>query len=545
MPFIQGIFEITKNDISNDNLKDSQADQTEALALLLGVLNESYYGNTFLSENEELSEFTREKIYSNKVEKLKAYFIYSISELYSIDEVNPENEEEYENVPYIAFPVNGHTYKHFPNYDTTAIKFLSSNGEEIIYSVYSNPNSTRIRILNSDFRCIFDLFDYEIHGDKTSDYFDIYSIQDYFQNDFKLLDSLNSKDMVHFIKKIESFTPDLYTAKSFILDDEIFYIVLNCKCSYDSTYKDRVINRIETSIDLILFDKTRLFFSIIAIFILLYTIVFPILRLSKNASEITDQNGRIGIINLYGDKRKDEIGVLSRSFENLISRLNSRIEETEIMTSDLSHEMKNPLAVIRMLTEAINSYEISSEEKKELCIKLLNETKRIELIIGNIRLASKIENKSYENTREAIDCDLYLSNIISHYSSNNSSKKINGNLNAKNKKILINPELLDIVFDNLISNGFSFANEMLISSDVEKSNIVISVEDNGPGVPANEREKIFKRFYSNRKNIDEITHDGLGLHLVKYIINSIGGSIKVEESKNLKGACFVILIPDI
>ena len=116
-------------------------------------------------------------------------------------------------------------------------------------------------------------------------------------------------------------------------------------------------------------------------------------------------------------------------------------------------------------------------------------------------------------------------------------------MNAEDKCIFITPELLDTIFDNLISNAFSFADEVLITSSINKNQIQFSIEDNGPGIPIEEREKIFKRFYSNRKQQDKIAHDGLGLHLVKYIVNSINGNIKVESSKKLGGASFIIAVP--
>lgn len=548
MPVFLGLLKIGIQDISNDALKETQADQAEALALLLGKFNENYYDNTFLNEIENLSEENKEKIYSSPEEKLNAFIMYSIKQLYSIDEVDPESEEEYESVPYFVFPVDGHSYKHFPDFPTSAVSFVSGTGEIIFDTVYSNPNSTRIRILSSNYECIFDLFDYETHGNKTSDYFDIYSISESIQDDYKLIEKMNTNSIVHFKKKIEaeiSFTPDLYTAKSFSLDNEIFYILINSKSSDESTYKERILSRFSSIVDLMIYDMPRVIFSIIVILFLLFTIVYPIIKLAANISKVLDQNGRVRITNLYGDKRHDEIGDLSRSFEKLIARLNSRIEENEEMTADLSHEIKNPLAAIRMITETVNNDELSYNEKNELCSKILNETKRIELIINNIRQASKIENKAYENEKEKIKCDDYLENLEGLYSARYTDKTIKELLNAGSSSICISPELLDVVFDNLISNAFSFADEILISSNTYKNVITITVEDNGPGIPAEERSKIFNRFYSNRKNTDKMPHDGLGLHLVNYIINSINGTIKVETSKKLGGASFIIQIPKI
>ena len=546
MPVFLGLLKIGIQDISNDALKETQADQAEALALLLGKFNDNYYDNTFLNEIVNLSDEEKEKIYSNPEEKLNTFIMYSINQLYSNDEADPESGEEDESVPYFVFPVDGHSYKHFPYFPTSAVSFVTGTGQIIIDTVYSNPNSTRIRILNSNYECIFDLFDYETHGNKTSDYFDIYSTSESFLDDYKLLEKMNTNSIVHFKKKIKaeiSFTPDLYTAKSFSLDNKRFYILLNCKCSDELTYKERLFKRFTSILDIVLYDKPRVIVAILVILILMFSIVRPILKLATNTSKVLDLNGRVRITNLYGDKRQDEIGDLSRSFEKLITRLNSRIEENEEMTADLSHEIKNPLTAIRMITETVNNEELSFNEKNELCSKLLNETKRIELIINNIRQASKIENKAYENEKEKIKCDDYLENLENLYTARYPDKTIKEFLSAGNAFICISPELLDVVFDNLISNAVSFADEILISSNTNKDDISITVEDNGPGVPAEECSKIFNRFYSNRKNTDKMPHDGLGLHLVSYIIKSINGTIKVETSEKLGGAKFIIQIP--
>lgn len=546
MPFFLGLFKFVQEDAINEVLKEKQADQTEALGLLLGKFNESYYDDSFLDGNNSLSDLEKSEIYKNKDEKLKSFFLYSICELYSINEVDPNSVEEEEVSPYMVFPVDGHSYKIYPTFDTSAIKYVTANGSVIADIVYSNPDSIRIRILNSQYDCIFDLFDYETKGNKTSDYFDFNSIQEDFNNNTTITENLDSGLIIHFKRKIKTdldLTPDLYTAMSFTLDGEYFVILLNSKSSEELTYSDRVVNRISTSIELMLYDKPRLFFSILVILILILSIVRPIIKLSKKIKNLVDQNGKIANENIYGIKRPDEIGDLARSFQNLISRLNSRIEETEQLTSDLSHEIKIPLSAIRMLTDTINNENLTESEKNDMCGQLQNEIKRIETIVLNIRQTSKIENKSYEDSKEVIECDKYLNNIVSFYSSKYPIKKIKCTLNAEDKCIFITPELLDTIFDNLISNAFSFADEILITSSINKNQIQFSIEDNGPGIPIEEREKIFKRFYSNRKQQDKIAHDGLGLHLVKYIVNSINGNIKVKTSEKLGGASFIIAVP--
>ena len=93
MPFFLGLFKFVQEDAINEVLKEKQADQTEALGLLLGKFNESYYDDSFLDGNNSLSDLEKSEIYKNKDEKLKSFFLYSICELYSINEVDPNSVE--------------------------------------------------------------------------------------------------------------------------------------------------------------------------------------------------------------------------------------------------------------------------------------------------------------------------------------------------------------------------------------------------------------------------------------------------------------------
>lgn len=183
----------------------------------------------------------------------------------------PEDSEEEELVPYIVYPVDGHSYKIFPNDPKTSVKFVTSNGIFIAHGVYFNSNSTKIRVLNSNYDCIFDLFNYETYGTRSSDYFEIYPIKDTLKEDLNLNQKLNSNSLIHFKKTVKAHVPDLYTAKSFILDNEKFYILLNCKCSDELTYKERFFDYFTSILDIVLYDKPRVIVAILVILILMFS----------------------------------------------------------------------------------------------------------------------------------------------------------------------------------------------------------------------------------------------------------------------------------
>lgn len=169
--------------------------------------------------------------------------------------------------------------------------------------------------------------------------------------------------------------------------------------------------------------------------------------------------------------------------------------------------------------------------------------KKINSIVSKIREASKIENKIYEADKEKISLDNFIISYTSCFSEQHNDIKIIHNLNLNNKEILVSPDLLELMLSNLLTNAASFANTISVTTTINNNTVVMEIEDNGPGIPDEKKEIIFSRFYSKRKSKDKLSHDGLGLYLVKYIVNSLNGDIKVYDGEKLGGANFVIIIP--
>lgn len=299
------------------------------------------------------------------------------------------------------------------------------------------------------------------------------------------------------------------------------------------------------NLELLLFTTIFLIIvSLVLAFILKKKIISPMILLSKETEKAADENGKFSKTILYGNDREDEIGILSKSFTKVIEKVNYRINEIENLSSDLSHEIKNPLSVIANIADFLNSENLTEEEKKERSKTIINETKKINNIVSKIRESAKIENKIYETDKENVELDSYIENFAISFLENYPKLQIIRNLNLGEKKIRINHEMLNLLFSNLLTNARSFAEIIKISTGfISDSSIIIQVEDNGPGIPEEEREKVFMRFYSKRNEEEKINHDGLGLYLVRYIINSIRGTIAIENSEALGGANFIIKLP--
>lgn len=284
------------------------------------------------------------------------------------------------------------------------------------------------------------------------------------------------------------------------------------------------------------------FLLIIAVTIFFYfRISKPLKKLSFEAQNCTDRQGHLINEKLTGAKRHDEIGELSRSFSALLRKLADRIRFSESFSADLSHEFKNPLAAIRIATELIETD--STQELNKNCKAITDEVSHMERLLSGVRNLSKIDSE-IDSEKENIPLDLFLKNISTRIQNRHSTVSISCNLNCGEKKICIDPELLDRMTENLIENAVSFGNEILVESEIinqrKTETVGIKIHDNGPGIPEGFENKIFERFYSTRKNKEN--HSGLGLSLVKAVCENSGGSVTAGKSEKLGGACFTIIL---
>lgn len=393
----------------------------------------------------------------------------------------------------------------------------------------------RVRIIAMDRTCVYDNFDSSYH---SLDYYDKYPF-----DDSRAIKSCRWDHSIFYEEKqvSNSLTQCYYAIPLIDLKDThvqlIPYYVLFISYPIIQTSLSKY------SEGIIVITSFLLFLSVILAFILKHKIVTPIKLLSKETKLVADENGKFTKTILFGNERYDEIGDLSKSFTSVIEKVNYRINEIESLSSDLSHEIKNPLSVISNIAEIIETGDFTEEERIDFSNTIIKETKKINCIVSMIREASKIENKIYETDKETILLDNYIINFISSFKEQHSDIKIQQSLTLHDKCINSSPELLEHMFSNLLTNAASFANTILVSTYLNGNFVMLEIEDNGPGIPDSEKEKVFSRFYSKRKTEDKISHDGLGLYLVKYIVNSMKGTINIYDSKKLGGANFNISIP--
>jgi len=280
-------------------------------------------------------------------------------------------------------------------------------------------------------------------------------------------------------------------------------------------------------------------------------ILKPIAGLVAYTESIKSRDESMGKIEkfLY---RSDELGLLSRSLNNMTKNLQQRTQRAENSSADLAHEIRNPLASLKGASELLDS--TNDKMEREKLIKILShDVERIERLITDYSQMLKDEASLSREKMKVLDIQNLIRNVVDEFSNNNSVTEKNikfvvskKNLNGKKLELFGIENRLEQVLANLFDNAVSFSpknSEILINIQSDKDNIIVKIKDSGPGFSEVNTEKIFKRFYSNRpEKFGE--HSGLGLNIVKSIVEMHGGSVRaINRSDIKKGAQIELELP--
>ena len=272
------------------------------------------------------------------------------------------------------------------------------------------------------------------------------------------------------------------------------------------------------------------------------SITAPIIKLANEADKITEDK-MLKTVNLPEfELRKDEIGDLARSFFKMTKELQYRIDHIADFTADVAHELKNPITSMRSATETIIKIKDIKEQKKLIKV-IQNDVQRIDRLINDISSASRLDAELSRIEMKKINIADLINTLINIRSSTIQCK-INFIKEDSNFFLFGNENRIAQVFDNLIQNAVSFSKRKdVININLIKnlSNIIILVEDYGPGFPIGALEKIFDRFYTERPSGEAFgNHSGLGLSISKQIIEAHGGTIEAfnrfDKEKKCVGA---------
>jgi two-component system sensor histidine kinase ChvG len=268
------------------------------------------------------------------------------------------------------------------------------------------------------------------------------------------------------------------------------------------------------------------------------TISRPIEKLRSQAKALVDRRGRL-TGRFPGSNRFDEIGDLSRALSELSSRLEERMKFIESFAGDVSHEFKNPLTSIRAAAEMLKDVDDPAERARFAGV-VEREIARLERLLSTVREVTLVDAGIEELETDAVDLGELLKTLAGAPIYRG---RVELSLPTGPVLVKIPGHRLAQVFENILDNASGFTPEggkIRVALETDGREAVARIEDGGPGVPEEHRERIFDRFFTYRPNNGRAReHTGLGLAIVKAIVERYGGSVALSES-SLGGAGFEV-----
>jgi len=249
--------------------------------------------------------------------------------------------------------------------------------------------------------------------------------------------------------------------------------------------------------------------------------------------------------------RNDELGLLSNSLDDMTLELQKRITHAENFSTDLVHEIRNPLASLKSASEILHDTNDIDQRIKLINI-LSHDVQRIERLITDYSQMLKDEVALSREKIKKLDIEPIIKSVVDDF--NNIYKLKRGIKiayeNDKSNRYYINgiENRIEQIIANLLDNAISFSEDnKKITVNVSKSSdnkVIMNVLDEGEGFKEKDTNKIFNRFYSNRP--DKFgQHSGLGLNIVKNLVDLHNASIKASNRTDQKGASMKIIFPKV
>jgi two-component system sensor histidine kinase ChvG len=280
----------------------------------------------------------------------------------------------------------------------------------------------------------------------------------------------------------------------------------------------------------------------------------PVLQLARAADRVRLTGARqISLPTLA--ERDDELGDLTRSLEAMTESLSERMDAIESFAADVAHEIRNPLTSLRSAVETLDLVKDPAARERLLGI-LKNDVQRLDRLVTDISNASRLDAELSRDEPKIIDLDRLIGDIVFTYEARVRPGEPTvryqrptpaGPVTVRGREVPLGQ-----IFRNLIDNARSFSppgEEVLVALGRVRDMVVVAVSDNGPGIPPENLETVFERFYTSRpKGRAFGGNSGLGLSIARQIAEAHGGSLvaknRVAGDGRVVGALFLLSLPE-
>jgi two-component system sensor histidine kinase ChvG len=281
----------------------------------------------------------------------------------------------------------------------------------------------------------------------------------------------------------------------------------------------------------------------------------PVLRLARAADRVRQARARaISLPDLA--KRDDEVGDLTRSLEDMTHALSERMDAIESFAADVAHEIRNPLTSLRSAVETLDI--VSDPAARERLLNVLkNDVQRLDRLVTDISNASRLDAELSRDQPKPVDLGRLIGDIVSLYQATAKAGQVRVEFaphqGMDSVKVLGREGPLSQILRNLIDNARSFSppgDVVTVGLLRIKGEAIVTVSDNGPGIPPENLETVFERFYTSRpKGAAFGGNSGLGLSIARQIAAAHNGTLLAENRTGAEGkvlgAMFTLTLPAI
>lgn len=271
----------------------------------------------------------------------------------------------------------------------------------------------------------------------------------------------------------------------------------------------------------------------------------PLKEITEATEQMAKGNFKIHLVPSHSYKDFDEFDLIKEDLMKMAKELSKSELLKNDFISNVSHEIKTPLSVIQSYAFALNDDKLEVKTRKKYLNNLQNSCKKLSNLVTNILKLNKLENQNLIPEMKKFNLSESLTNQILQYEQIIEDKNLELECDIEQDLYIYSEEsYLEIIWNNLISNAIKFTEKGKISVSLkkQKEDIIVKIKDTGKGMTSEIGKHIFDKFYQgDSSHIEE--GNGLGLALVKKVIDILGGSISVESELG-QGSIFTVVIKE-
>jgi two-component system sensor histidine kinase ChvG len=274
------------------------------------------------------------------------------------------------------------------------------------------------------------------------------------------------------------------------------------------------------------------------------TIVRPLKQLRRRASALAERRSPLSSGGTFPETaRRDEIGALARSLDVLTRRLVDHIARLESFAADVAHEFRNPLASIRTAAETVSDAADHAERGRFVQL-MRKDVDRLDRLVSGVREMARIDRELEHQALEAVAVHDLLHEVIERVRLTASAAPSITLKNVGEVFVSGGGERLQQAFENVLTNAITLApagSPIEVIVEPGPTEVVVSIQDRGPGIPEAHLTRVFDRFFSYRPGEQRRDHVGLGLAIARQIVESYRGSISARNRPG-GGAIFDVVL---